>query len=117
MSHSIALQKSTRFAKRIINLYRCLTKERGEYTLSKQILRSGTSIGANITEAIHGSSRKDFIAKLQIAKKEAAETRYWLELLYSGEYISEKECKSVVEDCNEILSILVSIIKTSSENS
>jgi four helix bundle protein len=117
MSHSIALQKSTRFAKRIINLYRCLTKERGEYTLSKQILRSGTSIGANITEAIHGSSRKDFIAKLQIAKKEAAETRYWLELLYSGEYISEKEYKSVVEDCNEILSILVSIIKTSSENS
>ena len=117
MSHSIALQKSTRFAKRIINLYRCLTKERGEYTLSKQILRSGTSIGANITDAIHGSSRKDFIAKLQIAKKEAAETRYWLELLYSGEYISEKEYKSVVEDCNEILSILVSIIKTSSENS
>ena len=117
MSHSIALQKSTRFAKQIINLYRCLTKERGEYTLSKQILRSGTSIGANITEAIHGSSRKDFIAKLQIAKKEAAETRYWLELLYSGEYISEKEYKSVVEDCNEILSILVSIIKTSSENS
>ena len=116
MSHSIALQKSTRFAKRIINLYRCLTKERGEYTLSKQILRSGTSIGANITEAIHGSSRKDFIAKLQIAKKEAAETRYWLELLYSGEYISEKEYKSVVEDCNEILSILVSIIKTASKN-
>ena len=117
MSHSIALQKSTQFAKRIINLYQCLTKERSEYTLSKQILRSGTSIGANITEAIYGSSRKDFIAKLQIAKKEAAETRYWLELLRSGEYISEKEYKSVIEDCNEILSILVSIIKTASENS
>ena len=117
MSHSIALQKSTQFAKRIINLYRCLTKERGEYTLSKQILRSGTSIGANITEAIHGSSRKDFIAKLQIAKKEAAETRYWLELLHSGEYISGKEYKSMVADCNEILSILVSIIKTASDNS
>ena len=117
MSHSIALQKSTQFAKRIIRLYWCLTKERSEYTLSKQILRSGTSIGANITEAIHGSSRKDFIAKLQIAKKEAAETRYWLELLHSGEYISDKKCKSMVADCNEILSILVSIIKTASENS
>ena len=116
MSHSIALQKSTLFAKRIIRLYQCLTKERGEFILSKQILRSGTSIGANITEAIYGSSRKDFIAKLQIPKKEAAETRYWLELLHSGKYISDEEYKSVAEDCNEILSILVSIIKTASKN-
>ena len=116
MSHSIALQKSTLFAKRIVKLYQCLTKERGEYILSKQILRSGTSIGANITEAIYGSSRKDFAAKLQIAKKEAAETQYWLELLRSGEYLTEQEYKSLTKDCNEILSVLVSSIKTTSEN-
>ena len=114
MSHSIVLIKSTLFAKRIVKLYQCLTAERNEYVLSKQILRSGTSIGANITEAIHGSSRKDFIAKLQIAKKEAAETRYWLELLQDGAYLSKQEYLSVVKDCNEIISMLISIIKSAS---
>ena len=116
MAHSIALEKSTLFAKRIVKLYQCLTKERGEYILSKQILRSGTSIGANITEAMYGSSRKDFLAKLQIAKKEAAETQYWLELLRSGEYLSDQEYQSVSKDCKAILVILVSIVKTASEN-
>ena len=114
MSHSIVLIKSTLFAKRIVKLYQCLTAERNEYVLSQQILRSGTSIGANITEAIHGSSRKDFIAKLQIAKKEAAETRYWLEILQDGAYLSEQEYLSVVKDCNEIISMLISIIKSAS---
>ena len=114
MSHSIVLKKSTLFAKRIVKLYQCLTEERSEYILSKQVLRSGTSIGANITEAIHGSSRKDFVAKLQIAKKEAAETCYWLDLLHDGAYLSSEEYKSVVKDCNEILSILISIIKSAS---
>ena len=114
MSHSIVLSKSILFAKRIVKLYQCLTAERNEYVLSKQVLRSGTSIGANITEAIHGSSRKDFIAKLQIAKKEAAETGYWLELLHDGAYLSNQEYESVAKDCNEILSILISIIKSAS---
>ena len=114
MSHSIALIKSTLFAKRIVKLYQCLTKERNEYILSKQILRSGTSIGANITEAIYGSSRRDFVAKLQIAKKEAAETRYWLELLHDGAYLSNQEYRSLINDCNEILSILISIIISAS---
>ena len=109
MSHSIVLIKSTLFAKLIVKLYQCLTTERNEYVLSKQILRSGTSIGANITEAIHGSSRKDFIAK-----KEAAETRYWLELLQDGAYLSKQEYLSVVKDCNEIISMLISIIKSAS---
>ena len=114
MSHSIVLEKSTLFAKRIVKLYQCLTVERNEYILSKQVLRSGTSIGANVMEAIHGSSRKDFVAKLQIAKKEAAETCYWLDLLHDGAYLSNQEYKSVVKDCNEILSILISIIKSAS---
>ena len=116
MRKSVAHIKAKAFAVRIVKFSKFLENEKREYILSKQILRSGTSIGANITEAIYGSSRRDFIAKLQIAKKEAAETRYWLELLHSGKYISDKEYKSVAEDCNEILSILVSIIKTASKN-
>ena len=84
--------------------------------MSKQILRSGTSIGANIAEAIFGSSKKDFVAKLQIAKKEAAETLYWLELLNSCEYISDNVYSSFFGDCRELLLMLTSSIKTAEEN-
>ena len=106
-------EKSLAFAKRIVRLYRCLCNERKEYELSKQILRSGTSIGANVTEAQNGVSRKDFIAKMYIAQKESAETLYWLELLRSGEYITKEEYLSLNMDCEELRRILSSITKTS----
>lgn len=109
---SVIKQKSMTFARRIVKLYQYLNKEHREYVMSKQILRSGTSIGANIAEAIYGSSRKDFVAKLQIAQKEAAETLYWLELLQSCDYIPEKLFASLHNDCKELLAMLAATIKT-----
>ena len=103
------------FAKRTVGLYQYLTREKQEFVMAKQMLRSGTSIGANIAEAIYGSSRKDFVAKLQIAKKEAAETLYWLELLHSCDYIPEEAYRSVHADCHELLLMLTSSIKSSTE--
>jgi four helix bundle protein len=105
--------KSVAFAKRIVRLYKYLCEEKKEYLLSKQVLRSGTSIGANVTEAAHGISKKDFTAKMYIAFKECAETIYWLELLRSGGYISEREHKSLLNDCEELRRILSAITKTS----
>ena len=110
---SIAKQKSMAFSIRIVRLYRYLAEEHNEYVLSKQLLRSGTSIGANVAEAIYGSSRKDFIAKLQIALKECAETLYWLELLHSCDYLSGTMYQSLATDCEEIRKILVSSVKSS----
>ena len=112
---SIVKQKSMDYAKRIVQLYKYLGKEHHEYVMSKQVLRSGTSIGANVAEAIYGSSRKDFVAKLQIAQKEAAETLYWLELLNSSNYIPDKLFLSLSGDCKEILAILAATIKSSLE--
>ena len=112
---SIAKQKSMHFAKRIVQLYQYLGKEHHEYVMSKQVLRSGTSIGANIAEAVYGSSRKDFVAKLQIAQKEAAETLYWLELLESCGYIPTDLYLSLYQDCRELLAILCASVKTASE--
>ena len=112
---SVIKNKSMTFAKRIVKLYQYLNKERREYVMSKQILRSGTSIGANIAEAIYGSSRKDFVAKLQIAQKEAAETLYWLELLQDCDYIPEKLFISLQNDCKELLAMLAATIKTCAE--
>ena len=103
------------FAKRIVGLYQFLNREKQEFVMSKQMLRSGTSIGANIAEAIYGSSRRDFVAKLQIAKKEAAETLYWLELLNSCNYIPDDIYLSVHNDCRELLLMLTSTIKSTSE--
>jgi four helix bundle protein len=117
MAESIVYEKSKKFAVRIVKLYQHLTENKKEYTLSKQLLRSGTSIGANIREALNGQSHKDFIAKLHIALKEAGETDYWLELMHETEYISDKEFQSIAEDCTEINKLLVSIIKTSKSNS
>ena len=111
-NNSILKTKSMSFAKRTVRLYQFLTKEEQEYVMSKQLLRSGTSIGANIAEAIYGSSRKDFIAKLYIAEKEAAETLYWLELLNSCEYIPNNLFLSLSTDCRELLSMLAATIKT-----
>jgi four helix bundle protein len=113
---SIIRQKTFDFAIRIVNLYKYIIAEKKEYILSKQLLRSGTSIGANVNEALYGQSKKDFIGKLHISLKEASETEYWLELLNKTGYLDEKEYKSIVNDNIEILKILTSIIKTSKEN-
>ena len=103
---SIAYEKSLAFSIRIVNLYRYLCNEQKEYVLAKQILRSGTSIGANLAEARYGISRKDFLAKIYIALKECAETSYWLELLYSTSLLSESEYRSLQSDCEELRRIL-----------
>ena len=113
---SVLKQKSLDFSKRIVRLYQYLNKEHHEYVMSKQILRSGTSIGANIAEAIYGSSRKDFASKLQIAQKEAAETLYWLELLNNCDYIPNNLFESLSKDCRELLSLLCSSIKSTENN-
>jgi len=109
---SILKAKSMAFAKRIVKLYQYLTQEKREYILSKQVLRSGTSIGANIAEAIYASSRKDFVAKLHIAQKECAETLYWLELLNSCNYIPDNLYASIYKDCSELIAMLAASIKS-----
>ena len=109
---SVAKQKSMAFAKRIVKLYQYLTVEKKEFIMSNQLLRCGTSIGANIAEAVYGSSRKDFTAKLYIALKECAETLYWLELLHECEYITTSMYTSLQADCEELRKILSSSTKT-----
>ena len=104
-------EKSFAFASRIIKLYKYITSEKKEFNLSKQILRSGTSIGANISEAQKAQSKADFNAKMCIALKEANETEYWLRLLFKEKYLTEKQFKSMKKDIDEILAILTSICK------
>ena len=110
------LEKSIKFASRIVRLYQYLLKEKHESIISKQIIRSGTSIGANANEAIYGISEADFIAKLQISLKETAETEYWLRLLVLSEYITEAEGDSLINDCLEIKRILISSLNTAKQN-
>jgi len=114
-SESIIAGKAYAFALEVVKIYKLLSNERKEYVLSKQLLRSGTSIGANINEAISGQSKRDFVHKLNIAVKEARETNYWLNLLKDGEYISSKEFESLNNKCNEIIKMLSSIIITTKE--
>jgi len=109
---SLLLTKSEDFAGRIIKMYQYLTDQKKELIISKQILRSGTSIGANITESRNAQSTSDFIHKLNIALKEADETVYWLKNLYKGGYLNEKEYESIYNDADEIVRLLVSSIKT-----
>lgn len=104
--------KSKRFAVRIVKLYQYLCDEKREYVLSKQLLRSGTSIGANLAEAECAISRKDFLAKIYIALKECAETKYWLELLHETAYLSPEEFQSIYADCEELRKMLSSTTKT-----
>ena len=106
------VDKSKAFALRIIKLYKYLCKEQNEYVLSKQILRSGTSIGANVKEAIRGQSKPDFYAKLNIALKEASETEYWLELLHETGYIPVEQYKPLQNDCGSIRRMLIASINT-----
>ena len=112
MKKNIIQEKSFCFALRIIKLYKYLKDNKNEYVLSKQLLRSGTSIGANIEESIGGQSEKDFLAKLSISYKEARETIYWLKLLKETEYISEVEFESIHNEAEEICKILAKIIIT-----
>lgn len=116
MKDSILSQKSFAFALRIVNLYKHLTTETREFILSKQVLRSGTSIGANIEEARHGQSSSDFVHKLSIAQKEASETNYWLRLLRESNYLNAKLADSLILDCEEIQRILTASIKTAKAN-
>ena len=109
------LEKSLHFAARIVRLYQYLSKEKKETIISKQIVRSGTSIGANANEAVYGVSQPDFIAKLQISLKETAETEYWLRLLNLSGYIDDKQAQSLIDDCLEIKRILIASLKTAKE--
>jgi four helix bundle protein len=113
---NIVFIKSKKFALRIIKLYKHLSDNKKEFVLSKQLLRCGTSIGANISEAVNSMSKKEFIAKMNISLKESAETEYWLELLRDSEYITKAEYESINNDCSEIKSLLISIIKTANAN-
>ena len=105
------VEKSLEFAIRIVKLFQFLEREKKEYVISKQVLRSGTSIGANVREATQGFSKKDFTAKMSIALKEAHETEYWLEILFRTQYLSEREYESIRADCAELNKILIAIVK------
>ncbi len=107
--------KSRDFAIRIVNCYKFLTEEKKEWTLSRQLLKSGTSIGANTRESKNAQSRVDFISKLNIALKEADETDYWLDILHATGYIDDAMFQSIQADCRELISLLVSIIKSTKE--
>jgi four helix bundle protein len=113
--NSIIASKAYSFALDVIKLYKYLITEKKEYVLSKQLLRSGTSIGANINEAISGQSKRDFVHKLSISLKEARETSYWLNLLKDGDYISISDFNNLISKCNEVIKILSSIILTTKE--
>ena len=115
---NIILTKSFDFAVRIVKLYKYLCDEQKEYVLSKQLLRSGTSIGANINEAQAGQSKKGFIAKISIASKEARESKYWIELLIKTDYLdkSNNHVLTLLNEISEIIKLLTSIVKTSQGN-
>ncbi len=113
MKDNVIRDKSFAFAIRIVNLYKYLNETKKEYVLSKQLLRSGTSIGANIEEAIGGQSKNDFISKMSISYKEARETYYWLKILKETDYINEAQFTSMEDNLKEILKIITSIQKTS----
>ena len=115
-NESPLLEKSLKFAARIVKLYQYLVKEKKESIISKQIIRSGTSIGANANEAAYGVSTADFISKLQISLKETAETEYWLRLLVMSGYIDEAQGNSIINDCLEIKRILIASLKTAKDN-
>ena len=112
MADNVILNKSKAFALRIIKLYKYLVEQKCEYILSKQLLRCGTSIGANVKESAFAQSRADFTAKLFIAQKECAETEYWLELLSESEYINKEEFDSIYADCQELMRLIVASTKT-----
>ncbi|MCQ2190053.1 MAG: four helix bundle protein [Paludibacteraceae bacterium] len=116
MKENIVESKSLEFAVRCVNLYKYLNSEKKEYILSKQLVRSGTSIGANIKEAIRGQSNADFLSKMSISLKEANETEYWLTLLEKTNYLTSIQFQSMYTDCKELIALLTSITKTVKQN-
>lgn len=112
MKKNIIQEKSFCFALRIIKLYKYLKDNKNEYVLSKQLLKSGTSIGSNIEESIGGQSKNDFVSKISVAYKEARETLYWLKLLKASNYLNQKQSESLINDCEEIIRIITKIQKT-----
>ena len=116
MKENVLIDKSVAFAARVIKLNQYLTKDKKEHIISKQIIRSGTSIGDNIHEANYGQSKADFISKMHIALKETAETEYWLKLLKLSGYITEDMSRSLLSDCLEIKRLLIASINTAKEN-
>lgn len=116
MKENILIDKSIDFGARIVKLHRYLVKAKREAVLSKQILRSGTSIGANINEAQYGNSKANFIAKLHIALKETAETEYWLHILQKSDYLDDNMASSLLNDCLEIKRIMIASINTAKDN-
>ena len=113
MKENVLKDKSFQFAIRIVNLYKYLKKTHGEYIISQQLIRSGTSVGAIIREAEHAESTKDFIHKLSIGLKESNESKYWLDLLFATEFITKKMYESLNKDCEELLKMLTASVKTS----
>ena len=111
MEYGAIYEKSMAFAVRIVNLYKYLESEKREHVISKQLLRSGTSIGANVREGTYGQSRADFRAKMSIALKEAAETEYWLELLTKTEYLTSEQYESIASGCGEVAKLLTAVVK------
>ncbi|TYB30603.1 MAG: four helix bundle protein [Candidatus Mcinerneyibacterium aminivorans] len=116
LKDNVCYQKAFNYSIKIVKLHKKLKKDKNEYVMSKQLLKCGTSIGANLKEGIHGQSRKDFIAKFSISLKEAEETEYWLDLLKKTGYINKEKHKKLKEDLKEIIKIIVSSIKTAKEN-
>jgi four helix bundle protein len=114
---NIALDKSKKFAIRIYNLYKYLCDEKREYVLAKQLLRSGTSIGANLSEAQYSVSKKEFLVKVSVSLKECAETEYWLDLLKDAGILSLTEYNSILPDCKELLRLLITTTKTIKQES
>ena len=112
---NVIKSRSFDFAVRIVNLYKYLTETHREFALAKQLLKSGTSIGANVREAIGGQSKEDFTAKMHIALKEVYETEYWLELLYRTGYLDKPQFDSIFADCRELTNIIARIVKTMKE--
>jgi four helix bundle protein len=117
MKDNVLLDKSFAFAVRVVKAYKYLIEEKREFVISKQFLRSGTSIGANSEEAVGGQSKADFVAKITIAYKEARETKYWIRLLQATDYFDETQSKSLLADLDEILKIVGKIQITSKNNS
>lgn len=117
MHDNIVLEKAMDFAIRIVRLYQYMTTEKKEFVISKQLLRSGTSIGANITEALSAVSRRDFLNKMYIAFKECSESLYWIELLYKTEYLTMSQYQSISSNCTELRKLLSSITKTTKARS
>ncbi len=116
MKESTIKDKSLKFAVRMVKLYKFLAEDKNEFVMSKQLLKCGTSIGANIREGDYAESKSDFIHKYSIAQKECNETIYWLELLYLSKYLTKTEFESINKDCVELMKLLTSIIKTAKKS-